>query len=79
MNPWNTNRITWKDPFADGDREAFAKMGSMLCGSNLSFNKLMNSDDLQTKIQSINLDPRYWSCCLEKYRKSTDGIKEFLN
>lgn len=71
QNPWNTNRITWKDPFADGDREAFAKMGSMLCGSNLSFGKLMNSDDLQTRIQSINLDSMYWSCCLEKYKKST--------
>ena len=30
-NPWDTNRITWGDPFADGDKEALAKMGYYLC------------------------------------------------
>jgi len=74
-NPWNTNRITWGDPFADGDKEVFAKMGYMLCtGKEKKFDKLMNCEDLESRVSKEKLDKIYWDCCLEKYKKSAGGV-----
>ncbi|KWW29866.1 MAG: Uncharacterized protein F083_1328 [bacterium F083] len=67
-NPWDNNRIIWGDPFADGDREALAKMGYLLCsGKEKKFDKLMKCVDLESKVSNEKLDEMYWGGCLDKY------------
>lgn len=69
-NPWDINRITWGDPFADGDKEALAKMGYLLCQSKQKFDSLMISKDLRKRVESCNLDNMYYECCLKKFKNS---------
>lgn len=69
-NPWDINRITWGDPFADGDREFFAKMGCLLCQDNWKFDSLMISKNLKAIVEGRKLNPMYHNCCLEKYKES---------
>lgn len=76
-NPWDINRITWGDPFADGDEEALAKMGRLLCQDNYKFDSLMKCTNLQSLVDSIPLDSSFYPCCLNKFRDSI-SVKEVV-
>lgn len=69
-NPWDVNRITWGDPFADGDKEALAKMGYYLCQGKQKFDSLMRSKDLRKLVENCKLNQMYHECCIEKFKNS---------
>lgn len=75
-NPWDVNRITWGDPFADGDKEALAKMGYFLCQSKQKFDSLMRSKDLRMLVESCKLDHMYHECCLVKFKELAKSSKK---
>jgi hypothetical protein len=62
INPWDTNRITWGDPFADGDREAFTKMGwlkNQKKSASLDFYTLPEPycGDINSPVYCLNMNP----------------------
>ena len=75
-NPWDNNRITWGDPFADGDREAFAKMGYLLCsGQETKFDSLMDCNDLKERVGNVKHRLMDFEYCLRFYQKSVINTK----
>lgn len=75
-NPWDYGAITWGNPFADGDKEALAKMGCLLCHKKQKFDSLMKSKDLQKFVEGFNLNQMYHDCCLNYFKDSAKYSKK---